>query len=110
MEGKQKTKNLKEEPTMSNLIETKKEVLANGETVYVAKLRKPNWKKIGIVTAAVAGVGALAALVAKAAQRTNQTESDDEYEGEHDGNGNPLDDPSIEIDEPEMDESNDDQE
>jgi hypothetical protein len=95
---------------MSNLIETKKEVLANGETVYVAKLRKPNWKKIGIVTAAVAGVGALAALVAKAAQRTNQTESYDEYEGEHDGNGNPLDDPSIEIDEPEMDESNDDQE
>lgn len=95
---------------MSNLIETKKEVLANGETVYVAKLRKPNWKKIGIVTAAVAGVGVLTALVAKAAQRTNQTESDDEYEGEHDGNGNPLDDPSIEIDEPEMDESNDDQE
>ena len=95
---------------MSNLIETKKEVLANGETVYVAKLRKPNWKKIGIVTAAVAGAGALVALVAKAAQRTNQTESYDEYEGEHDGNGNPLDDPSIEIDEPEMDESNDDQE
>ncbi len=95
---------------MSNLIETKKEVLANGETVYVAKLRKPNWKKIGIVTAAVAGVGALTALVAKAAQGTNQTESDDEYEGDHDGNGNPLDDPSIEIDEPEMDESNDDQE
>lgn len=95
---------------MSKLIETKKEVLANGETVYVAKLRKPNWKKIGIVTAAVAGVGVLTALVAKAAQRTNQTESDDEYEGEHDGNGNPLDDPSIEIDEPEMDESNDDQE
>ena len=95
---------------MSKLIETKKEVLANGETVYVAKLRKPNGEKIGIVTAAVAGVGVLTALVAKAAQRTNQTESDDEYEGEHDGNGNPLDDPSIEIDEPEMDESNDDQE
>ena len=95
---------------MSNLIETKKEVLANGETVYVAKLRKPNWKKIGIVTAVVAGTGALVALVAKAANGAKQYESDDEYEGEHDGNGNPLDDPSIEIDEPEMEESNDDQE
>ena len=110
MEGKQKLKNLKEEPTMSKLIETKKEVLANGETVYVAKLRKPNWKKIGIATAVVAGVGALTALIAKAANGAKQYESDDEYEGEHDGNGNPLDDPSIEIDEPEMDESNDDQE
>lgn len=108
MEGKQKTKNLKEEPTMSNLIETKKEVLANGETVYVAKLRKPNWKKIGIVAAVVAGTGALVALVAKAANGAKQSDSDDEY-GDHDGNGNPLDDPSIEIDEPEMDESNDDQ-
>ena len=110
MEGKQKLKNLKEEPTMSNLIETKKEVLANGETVYVAKLRKPNWKKIGIAAAVVTGVGALTALIAKAASGAKQYESDDEYEGEHDGNGNPLDDPSIEIDEPEMDESNDDQE
>ena len=94
---------------MSNLIETKKEVLANGETVYVAKLRKPNWKKIGIVTAVVAGTGALVALVAKAANGAKQSDSDDEC-GDHDGNGNPLDDPSIEIDEPEMDESNDDQE
>lgn len=65
---------------MSNLIETKKEVLANGETVYVAKLRKPNWKKIGIVTAVVAGTGALVALVAKAAKGANQTESDEDYE------------------------------
>ena len=107
MEGKTKTKNLKEEPTMSKLIETKKEVLANGETVYVAKFRKPNWKKIGIVTAVVAGTGALVALVAKAAKGSNQTESDDEY-GDHDGNGNPLDDPSIDYDGTEMDESNED--
>ena len=92
---------------MSNLIETKKEVLANGETVYVAKFRKPNWKKIGIVTAVVAGTGALVALVAKAASGAKQSESDYDYE-DHDGNGNPLDDPSIENDETEMDESNED--
>ena len=109
MEGKQKLKNLKEEPTMSNLIETKKEVLANGETVYVAKLRKPNWKKIGIATAVVAGVGALTALIAKAASGAKPTESNDEYESDY-TNEYSDDDTQSEQDETEMDESNDDQE
>ena len=109
MEGKQKLKNLKEEPTMSNLIETKKEVLANGETVYVAKLRKPNWKKIGIAAAVVAGVGALTALIAKAASGAKQSESDDEYESDY-TNDYSDDDTQSEQDETEMDESNDDQE
>ena len=109
MEGKTKTKNLKEEPTMSNLIETKKEVLANGETVYVAKLRKPNWKKIGIVTAVVAGTGALVALVAKAANGAKQTESNEGYESDY-SNDYSDDDTQSEQDETEMDESNDDQE
>lgn len=96
---------------MSNLIETKKEVLANGETVYVAKLRKPNWKKIGIATAVVAGVGALTALIAKAASGAKPTESNDEYEYESDyTNDYSDDDTQSEQDETEMDESNDDQE
>ena len=109
MEGKTKTKNLKEEPTMSNLIETKKEVLANGETVYVAKFRKPNWKKIGIVTAVVAGTGALVALVAKAASGAKQSESNEGYESDY-SNDYSDDDTQSDQDETEMDESNDDQE
>lgn len=109
MEGKQKLKNLKEEPTMSNLIETKKEVLANGEVVYVAKLRKPNWKKIGIVTAVVAGTGALVALVAKAVKGANQTESNEDYE-QSETNDYSNDDTQSYDDESEVDESNDDQE
>ena len=107
MEGKTKTKNLKEEPTMSNLIETKKEVLANGETVYVAKFRKPNWKKIGIVTAVVAGTGALVALVAKAASGAKQTESNEGYESDY-SNDYSDDDTQSDQDESEMDESNED--
>ena len=94
---------------MSKLIETKKEVLANGETVYVAKLRKPNWKKIGIVTAAVAGVGVLTALVAKAAKGANQTESNEGYESDY-SNDYSDDDTQSYDGETEMDESNDDQE
>lgn len=109
MEGKQKTKNLKEEPTMPNLIETEKEVLANGETVYVVKLRKPNWKKIGIVTAVAAGTGALVALVAKAANRAKQSGSDEGYESDY-SNDYSDDDTQSEQDETEMDESNDNQE
>lgn len=94
---------------MSNLIETKKEVLANGETVYVAKLRKPNWKKIGIATAVVAGVGALTALIAKAASGAKQSESDEEY-GQSETNDYSDDYTQSEEDETEMDESNEDQE
>ena len=94
---------------MSNLIETKKEVLANGETVYVAKLRKPNWKKIGIAAAVVTGVGALTALIAKAASGAKQSESNDEYESDY-TNDYSDDDTQSEQDETEMDESNDDQE
>ena len=107
MEGKTKTKNLKEEPTMSNLIETKKEGLANGETVYVAKFRKPNWKKIGIVTAVVAGTGALVALVAKEASGAKQTESNEGYESDY-SNDYSDDDTQSDQDESEMDESNED--
>lgn len=109
MEGKQKLKNLKEEPTMSNLIETKKEVLANGETVYVAKLSKPNWKKIGIVTAVVAGTGALVALVAKAANGAKQSGSNEDYE-QSETNDYSNDYTQSYDDESEVDESNEDQE
>lgn len=92
---------------MSNLIETKKEVLANGETVYVAKFRKPNWKKIGIVTAVVAGTGALVALVVKAASGAKQSESNEGYESDY-SNDYSDDDTQSDQDETEMDESNED--
>ena len=94
MEGKTKTKNLKEEPTMSNLIETKK--------VNITKKREINWANVWLFTGSAIVVGALGTALTIMGRRVH----DQLYNPNWKPKNSEVNDYSY--DETEMDESNED--